>query len=94
MSNYKITKYSHNRADELNVNIRQSTKKNKKIDVFGKDGKYITSIGDSNYLDYPSYIKKNGIDYANNRRDLYKKRHEKHRKIKNTRSYYADKILW
>ena len=94
MSKYKISKYSYDRANELNVNIKQSSNKNKKIDVFKRDGTFITSIGDSNYLDYPTYIIKNGIEYANNRRELYKKRHEKHRKIKKSRSYYADQILW
>ena len=31
---------------------------------------------------------------ANKRRKLYKIRHERHRNIKGTKSYYADKLLW
>ena len=34
------------------------------------------------------------LKYANERRRLYKIRHEKYRKIKNTPSYFADNILW
>lgn len=91
---YKITDYSYNQAKKLNVNIKPSNKLNYKIDVYDIAGNLITSIGDKNYKDYPTYIKSNGKSYADERRKLYKKRHEKDRKILNSRGYYADKILW
>lgn len=94
MSNYKISRYSYDKARELNVIIKQSIMKEKKIDVFDKDGKYITSIGDINYSDYPTYIRTKGKNYANRRRELYRRRHEKDRNIKGSRGWYSDKILW
>jgi hypothetical protein len=90
---YDIKKYSYDQAKKLNVIIKPSIHANKKIGVFDKQNKFITSIGDVNYKDYPTYL---AIDkkLANQRRKLYKIRHEKDRHIKNTSGYYADKILW
>ena len=90
---YKITPYSYKHSKKLGVKIKPSINKTKKIDVF-KNGKRIASIGALGMNDYPTYIKLHGKKFANTRRKLYKKRHEKYRKIKNTPSYYADKILW
>ena len=90
---YQIKPYSYEQAKKLNVEIKPSTRKDKKIDVY-KDNKYICSIGDINYYDYPTYIQNNGITYANERRKLYKIRHNKDRNIKNSSGYFADKILW
>ena len=48
----------------------------------------------------PSYTsakienKRKGKKFADNRRRLYKDRHNKDRKVVNTPGYYADKILW
>lgn len=89
---YQITDYSKNKAKELGVKIKPSSKPNKKIDVYLKDA--VISIGDNNYMDYPNYIKTKGKDYANQRRKLYKKRHEKDRHKKGTAGFYADRILW
>lgn len=89
---YKITDYSKEQAKKLNVEIKPSTNKNKKIDVF-KDNKKIASIGAKGYLDYPNYLKINK-DLANEKRKNYKARHEKDRKKKGTPGFYADKILW
>lgn len=90
---YKITNYTKQQANKLNVIVKPSTKKNKKIDVI-KNGNVIASIGDINYNDYPTWINKKGLDYANERRKLYKIRHNKDRKKKNSSGYYADKLLW
>lgn len=76
---YKITEYSYKKADLLGVDIKPSNNKNKKIDVY-KDGKKVASIGATGYDDYPNYIKTRGKEYADNRRKLYKKRHEKDRR--------------
>ncbi len=90
---YSITQYSKEQAKKLNVMIKPSEKKNKKIDVY-KDGEYVVSIGDKRYKDYPTYKKEQGEEIANKRRIAYKKRHEKDRHIINSAGYYADKILW
>jgi len=88
---YKITNYSYNQAKKLNVEIKPSTNKKKKIDVY-KNNIKIASIGLINYNDYPTFIKEKGIDYANERRKLYKQRHKNDLNGKN--GYYANKILW
>ena len=88
---YHITKYSYDQAKKLNVEIKPSTNKKKKIDVF-KNDKKIASIGAIGYLDYPNFIKKNGLEYANNRRKLYKLRHKNDLNSKNGK--WASAILW
>jgi len=90
---YKITDYSKKQANKLHVEIKPSNKKNKKIDVI-KNGHVIASIGNINYLDYPTYIKENGKQYADKRRKLYKLRHKHDIHIKNTAGFFANKILW
>jgi len=90
---YEITQYSNERAKRLGVNIKPSNRKNKKIDVY-KDGEYVVSIGDSRYKDYALFLKEEGKEYADKRREAYKKRHEKYRHIKGTASWFADQILW
>lgn len=88
---YKITEYSKQKAKELNVIIKPSKKKNKKIDVY-KDGHLISSIGSIQNKDYPTYIKENGKQYADERRRLYRLRH-KH-DVNSGNGYYANKLLW
>jgi hypothetical protein len=78
----------------LNVVIKPSTVKDKKIDVYNKLGVKIASIGALGYMDYDSYIKTKGLAYANERRRLYKLRHKNDRNKKGTPGFYADKILW
>jgi hypothetical protein len=90
---YKITSYSKRQAKKLNVSIKPSTLKGKKIAVF-KNGKKITDIGAIGYGDFPTFKKTKGIAFANKRRTAYKKRHQKNRTKIGSRGYYADKILW
>jgi ribosomal protein L7/L12 len=90
---YKITDYSKKQADKLNVTIKPSQKKDKKIDVI-KNGNIIASIGNKNYKDYPTYLIKYGKEYADNKRRLYKLRHKNDRKKEGTAGYYADNLLW
>jgi hypothetical protein len=87
---YQITDYSYRQAKILGVEIKPSTIKNKKIDIF-KNGKKIASIGAIGYKDYPTFIKEKGKAYADERRRLY---HIRHAKDKNLNGYYAKKILW
>jgi len=89
---YKIKKYSYEKSKKLNVTIEPSKKANKKIDVY-KKGVLLHSIGDINYLDYPTYLQINKA-LAENRRKLYKIRHAADRKIKGSAGYYASEILW
>ena len=64
---YNITKYTKDKADELGLVVKPSTRKGKKIDVF-KNDKKIASIGAQGYSDYPSYLKTHGKEYANERK--------------------------
>ena len=89
---YKITNYSYKKAEENNLNIVPSKKKNKKIDVY-KNGEYIASIGDVRYNDYPTYILNNGKKYADERRKLYYKRHNLY-SSKYSPNNLAKLILW
>ena len=90
---YEITEYSKLQAKKLGVEIKPSKTKGKKLDVI-KDNKKVASIGAKNYKDFPTYKKEKGLDYAKERRRLYKIRHEKDRHKKGSAGYYSDKILW
>jgi hypothetical protein len=87
---YEITSYTRDMAKELGVTIKSSDNKNKKIDVF-KNNKKIASVGAVGYKDYPTYIKEKGLEYANERRRLYRIRHKND---KNANGYYANALLW
>mgnify|MGYP006273822553 CR=1 FL=1 len=91
---YEILPYSYRKAKKLGVKISPSLRTGKKIDVYSKTWKYIVSIGDKNYLDYPTYLKYYGKQIADKRRKLYKIRHRADRMIKGSAGYYADQILW
>ena len=90
---YNITPYSYKQARKYGVSIVPSRNKTKKIDVI-KHGKVIASVGAKGMNDFPTYIKKCGKKYANTRRHLYKIRHNKDRKTRGTRGWWADKLLW
>ena len=90
---YTIKKYSYERAKKLGVEIRPSTRRNKKIDVY-KKGKRIASVGALGYGDYPTFMQTEGQQSANQHRKRYKIRHAKDRSVKGTPGYYADQILW
>ena len=89
---YTIKPRQKRAAKRLGVSIKPSTTANKKIDIC-KDDKKISSIGDINYNDNAIYLKSNGLKDADNRKRLYKIRHEKTRKVVGSKSYYADQIL-
>jgi hypothetical protein len=94
LQKYKITPYTYQKAKALHVTVKPSTNKTKKIDVFNKSGKKIASVGALGMQDYPSYQKTRGLQYAKTRRRLYKIRHKKDRKVRGSRGYYADQLLW
>jgi len=83
---YKITKYSFDKAKLIGVQIKPSTVKNKKIDVY-IGSKKITTIGDSRYSDFATTQNKE-------QRRLYRIRHAKNIAIKGSRGWYASEILW
>jgi hypothetical protein len=87
---YEILPYSYDRAKELNVIIQPSKTGNYKIDIFDSNGKFITSGGNKDYLDYPHYIEEKGLSYADERRRLYKIRHKKN----TLREHLISYILW
>ena len=90
---YKPTKRQLLNAQKLGVMIVPSSNFRKKLDVL-RNGKKISEIGATGYMDYDQYIRTEGLTFANERRRLYKLRHEKDRHKKGTAGYYADKILW
>lgn len=90
---YKITKRQIVNAMLLGVSIKPSTNPKKKIDVYSK-GKKIASIGALGYGDYDYYLKTRNKSYADERRRLYKIRHQSDRTKKGSPGYFADKILW
>jgi len=61
---YKITEYTKDKAKQLNVIVKPSQNPNKKIDVFNLKGDKLASVGAVGYMDYPTYIKAKGKDYA------------------------------
>jgi len=90
---YILRDYTRRRAEDLGVDVRPSTKSNKKIDVL-RDGKVIASVGARGMGDYPTYMATHDKAFAEERRRLYKKRHERYRTIKDTPSWWADQLLW
>jgi len=90
---YKISLRTKQKAKQIGVSVKPSKNKNKKVDVF-KDGKKVASVGDSRYKDFHLYKKEDGIKKANERKRLYKIRHQKTRVKKGTPSYYSDMLLW
>ena len=52
---YKITAYTLKKAKKMGLQVKQSTNKTKKIDVY-KQGKKIASVGARGMNDYPTYL--------------------------------------
>jgi hypothetical protein len=90
---YFITDYTKKQAKKLGVTVKQSSNKDKKIDVI-KNKVVIASVGATGYSDYPTYMRTHGLEYANKRRKLYKMRHNDDRKINNSNGFYVDRLLW
>jgi hypothetical protein len=86
---YEITPYTKTRAKQIGLEVRPSTKKGRKIDVY-KDGKYVASVGALSYSDYPTYLREEGKAVAEERRRLYHLRHKKD----TLRERLASYLLW
>ena len=90
---YRVKQYTREQAKKLGVEVKPSTNPKKKLDVF-KHGTKVASIGAIGYQDYPTFKQTHGKEYADERRRLYKQRHEKDRSKPGSPGYYADKLLW
>ena len=93
MSNYKITKYTYEKAKELGLTVNVSKFPLKKLDVY-KNDLYLASIGDSKYMDYPNYCILYNKVYADRRRELYHNRHKKNSDVKYSKQWLALNLLW
>lgn len=71
---YVISDYTKQRARELGLQVYPSKNPKKKIDIY-KNGKKVGSIGQIGYKDYPTYLKEEGKEVADERRRLYHLRH-------------------
>ena len=106
---YHILPYTRKQARRLGVQVRPSHNKTKKIDVFKqlhisnaqpltskgrRKDRLVASVGANGMNDYPTFIQKRGLKYAQSRRRQYKRRHEKDRHIRGSRGWYADQLLW
>jgi len=89
---YHISSYTKRKAKRLGVEVRLSTRKGKKIDVY-KHGKKVASIGALGYDDFTTYSKKNK-SLAKERQRLYHIRHKKDSSRKGSPGYYALELLW
>ena len=73
---YKITDYTYAKAKQHGYKVYPSTKQYKKIDVYdASTNKYLTSVGDTRYDDYPTFVAKYDKRYADERKRLYYARH-------------------
>jgi len=88
---YRIKDIQRKRANFYGVEIKPSTRKGKKIDVF-KKGKKIASIGALGYKDFATYFEERGKAYAEKRRTAYILRHQKD--ITKGAGLWAFRILW
>ena len=100
---YKITEYSQNKIKELNeklktdaFSIQPSKDKSKKIDVYLFD-KVIASIGAIKMSDFPTFLKSDGEEFANKRREAFYARFKRIPNIKDGKiltMFWTRYILW
>lgn len=85
---YDIADYTKKKAKAIGVEIKVSTRKYKKLDVY-KDNRKIGSVGDTRYTDY-AHLKEVNPALARERRRLYHLRHNKN----TTGEKLARELLW
>jgi len=90
---YHITDYTLDKAKRIGLEVRPSTKKNKKIDVYYQ-GLYVDSVGQVGYKDFPTYLKEDGLEVALHHQKLYKIRHRKGILQGQVGEILADYLLW
>ena len=74
--------------------VKSSLKKNKKVDVYDKNNVLLSSIVHIDYSDYPTYMQTHNMEYAENRRRLYRCRHKRDILIKYSAGWFAYHLLW
>ena len=100
MTGYEVTAEIKRRADRVGVYVLPSKNAAKKLDAFDKkSGVFQASFGGHGYMDFLLYKRDHGLAYARQKRQHYKRRHERDRHIKYrdgrlTAGYLADQILW
>lgn len=90
---YRITEYTKSKARDLGVEVRPSSRADKKIDVY-VDGRFQASIGGQGYGDYPTFLAKYGREYADERRRLFYIRHARNIAVKFSPAWYSAALLW
>lgn len=90
---YPISNRTYQQARKLGVTVRPSKNPQKKIDVL-RDGDVIASIGARGMGDYHIYRREKGEEYANERRRLYRIRHQVDQVKRGSPAYYASELLW
>ena len=93
MVHYKIKQYTKDQAAKYGYDVKVSTNKKKKLDVY-KDNVKIATIGDPLYKDYPTYIEEKGKTFANVRRGLYYKRQKKNIEVIGSNGWLSSILLW
>lgn len=91
---YQITDYTLKKAKQLGVKVFPSDNPKYKLEVYDKNGLFITYCGANGYKDFPTYTEERGLEYALNRRRLYKIRHQKDRTKVGSRGWFSDQLLW
>ena len=91
-SGYHISAYTRAKARALHVEVRPSTRKGKKIDVF-KNGKKVASVGAMGYNDFTTFSRQNKSKAAS-RRKAYWSRHRKDEHRSGSPGFYAAHLLW
>ena len=78
---YKISQYTFSKAKLIDVDVKSSIDKSKKIDVF-KNGLKLCSIGSIKHMGYTMYLQNTDKTNAEKRRLLYHQRHKKDISVK------------
>jgi hypothetical protein len=92
---YEIKDYTKKQATKLGVLVYPSDNKKYKIEIYdAKTGEFMFYGGSPAYKDFPTYIEDKGLEYANERRRLYRIRHKKEIENKGSRGWYIANLLW
>jgi len=74
--------------------LKESDRKEKKLMLVDNETNKKIHFGASGYLDYVKYIKRDGLEKANQRKRLYTNRHKKEDKSKINPASLSQFILW
>jgi hypothetical protein len=91
---YKITKYTLDKAKELDVQVFPSDNPKYKIEVYDANGVFMFYGGSPLYSDYPTYMETHGKEFADERRRLYRIRHKKEINNVGSRGWWIAELLW